>query len=40
MRKKELDGVIYELEDIRKKYEDKSEELINETDMKCKRKEY
>ena len=22
MRKKELDGVIYELEDIRKKYED------------------
>ena len=40
MRKKELDGVIYELEDIRKKYEDKYEELINETDMKCKRKEY
>ena len=40
MRKKELDGVIYELEDIRKKYDDKYEELINETDMKCKRKEY
>ena len=40
MRKKELDGVIYELEDIRKKYEDKYEELINKTDMKCKRKEY
>ena len=40
MRKKEWDGVIYELEDIRKKYEDKYEELINETDMKCKRKEY
>lgn len=40
MRNKELDNVILELERIIKEYEDKYEDLVNETDMKCKRKEY